>query len=114
MGNGQAGLASDFGNMCNMRMAPNGVFTHVLPLTAAHGATWRPWRVELEKDFQDIVAIANVATGELQSMSADTGMSEMLVVATKRQQRPISGGGPRRFYASISMPPLLPWPRATP
>ena len=30
MSHGQAGLASDFGNMCNMRMAPQGVFAHVL------------------------------------------------------------------------------------
>ncbi len=88
MSHGQAGLASDFGNMCNMRMAPQGIFAHVLPLTAAHSGSWRQWRAELEKDFENIVAIANVSSAELQSMSADTGMSEMLVVATKRGKRP--------------------------
>ena len=88
MSHGQAGLASDFGNMCNMRMAPQGAFAHVLPLTAAHAGSWKPWRTELEKDFQDIIAIANVSAMELQSMSADTGMNEMLVVATKRNRRP--------------------------
>ena len=88
MSHGQAGLASDFGNMCNMRMAPQGAFAHVLPLTAAHAGSWKSWRTELEKDFQDIVAIANVSTAKLQSMSADTGMSEMLLVATKRLRRP--------------------------
>ena len=88
MSHGQAGLASDFGNMCNMRMAPRGVFAHVLPLTAAHSGSWRQWRAELEKDFENIVAIANVSSAELQSMSADTGMSEMLVIATKRDKRP--------------------------
>lgn len=88
MSHGQAGLASDFGNMCNMRMAPGGVFAHVLPLTAAHSGSWKQWRAELEKDFENIVAIANVSSAELQSMSADTGMSEMLVVATKRSKRP--------------------------
>lgn len=89
MSHGQAGLASDFGNMCNMRMAPKGVFAHVLPLTAAHAGSWKQWRAELEKDFENIVAIANVSSAELQSMSADTGMSEMLVVATKRDKRPM-------------------------
>ncbi len=89
MSHGQAGLASDFGNLCNMRMAPNGVFAHVLPLTAAHAGSWKQWRAGLEKDFQGIVAIANVSALELQSMSADTGMSEMLVVATKRSSRPV-------------------------
>ena len=88
MSHGQAGLASDFGNMCNMRLAPGGVFAHVLPLTAAHSGSWKQWRAELEKDFENIVAIANVSPGELQSMSADTAMSEMLVVATKREKRP--------------------------
>ena len=88
MSHGLAGLASDFGNLSNIRLGPGGVYSHVLPLTAAHSATWRNWRAELEKDFQDIVVIANVSGRELQSMSADTGMSEMLVVATKRPKRP--------------------------
>ena len=88
MSHGQAGLASDFGNLSNIRLAPGGVYSHVLPLTAAHSSSWGNWRAELEKDFQDIVVIANVSGRELQSMSADTGMSEMLVVATKRSKRP--------------------------
>ena len=88
MSHGQAGLASDFGNLSNIRLAPGGVYSHVLPLTAAHAGSWQSWRAELEKDFQDIIAIANVSAAELQSMSADTGMSEMLVIATKRAKRP--------------------------
>ena len=88
MSHGQAGLASDFGNLTNIRLAPGGVYSHVLPLTAAHAGSWQSWRAELEKDFENIVAIANVSSAELQSMSADTGMSEMLVIATKRSKRP--------------------------
>lgn len=84
----QAGLASDFGDLSNIRLKERGVFSHVLPLTAATSVSWRPWRAELEKDFQNIVVIANAATEELQSMSKDTGMSELLVVATKRGERP--------------------------
>ncbi len=87
MSHGQAGLGSDFGNMSNIRLKPGGVFAHVLPLTAAHAESWQAWRAELEKDFTDIVAIANVGS-ELESMSADTAMNEMLVVATKREARP--------------------------
>ena len=86
MSHGQAGLASDFGNVSNMRLRPGGVFAHVLPLTAARGGSWARWRRELVKGFEDIVVIANTSTAELQSMSADTGMSEMLVVATKRER----------------------------
>ena len=88
MSNGQAGLATDFSNLSNIRLAPGGVYAHVLPLTAARSGSWKAWRAELEKDFQDIVVIANVSASELQSMSADTNMGEMLVVATKRDRRP--------------------------
>ena len=88
MSHGQAGLGSDFGNMTNIRLAPGGIYSTVLPMTAAHSPSWKAWRRELEKDFQDIVVIANTAPGELQSMSADTAMGEILVVATKKSQRP--------------------------
>lgn len=88
MSNGQASLATDFGNMSNIRLAPGGVLSHVLPLTAARSGAWRSYRAEMEKDFQDIVVISNVSATELQSMSADTGMGEMLVIATKRDKRP--------------------------
>ena len=85
MSHGQAGLGSDFGNMSNMRLKAGGVFAHVLPLTAAHAGSWTQWRREMVKHFKDIVVIANTSTSELQSMSADTGMGEILVVATKRE-----------------------------
>ncbi len=88
MSHGQAGLASDFSNLSNIRLAYGGVFAHVLPLTAAHAETWKNWRSQMEKDFDHIVAIANTSSTALQSMSADTGMSEMLVIATKRPNRP--------------------------
>ena len=87
MSNGKAGLASHFGDISNMRLQPGGVYAHVLPLTAAHAGSWSAWRAEMETDFDDIVAIAN--TGETEhSMSADTGMNEMLVIATKKAERP--------------------------
>jgi hypothetical protein len=88
MSHGQAGLASDFGDLANIRLAAGGIYSTVLPQTAAHAGTWTGWRAELEKDFSDIVVIANTASNELQSMSADTGLSEILVVATKKASRP--------------------------
>ena len=90
MSHGQAGLGSDFGNMSNIRLKPGGVFAHVLPLTAAHTGSWTHWRREMVRHFQDIVVIANANTSELESMSADTGMGEMLVIATKRET-PLEG-----------------------
>lgn len=87
MSDGAAGLAPDFGAVSNMRLRPGGIFAHVLPLTAAHAKSWESWRTEMEKDFTNIVAIANVGSN-LESMSADTEMNELLVVAQKRDERP--------------------------
>ena len=105
MSHGQAGLASDFGNVSNMRLRPGGVFAHVLPLTAAHAGSWTQWRSELLTHFEDIVVIANTSTVELQSMSADTVMSEMLVVATKRERRPDRWTPTEIFCVNLSAAP---------
>ena len=80
MSHGNAGLATDFGDLSNIRLRPGGVFAHVLPLTAARAPSWNRWRAQLERDFRDIVVIT--AT---ESMSADTNISEMLVIATKER-----------------------------
>ena len=88
MSNGQASLATDFGNLSNIRLAPNGVYSSVLPLTAARAGSWKSYREELEKDFKNIAIITVVSAAELQSLSADTHMGEMLIVATKRSKRP--------------------------
>ncbi len=88
MSHGPAGLGPDFGNMSDIRLKPGGVFAHVLPQTAAHGGSWTQWRKGIEKHFEDVTVIANASSSELQSMSADTQMSEMLIVATKRKKRP--------------------------
>ena len=85
MSNGQAGLASDFGNVSMMRLAPNGVYSHVLPMTAAYAGSWGEWRAGMETHFDDIVAITNTGENLNTSFSAETGMAEMLVVATKRK-----------------------------
>ena len=112
MANGQAGLATHFGDISNMRLGGGGggggegggVFAHVLPLTAAHAETWASWRTELETDFEDIVVIANVGQDE-ESMSADTGMNEILVVATKKPRRPKRWSPARITTVALQHPP---------
>ena len=106
MSNGAAGIAPDFGAISNMRMRNGGVFAHVLPLTAAHAETWQAWRTEIEKDFRDIVVIANVGP-ELDSMSADTEMNELLVVATKRESRPKDWSPTRVLCVNLSGAPKI-------
>ena len=77
----------------------------MLPLTAAHGETWQAWRAELETDFEDIVAIANTAKDE-ESMSADTGMNEILVIAAKKAERPRAWSPCRITTIALEHPPL--------
>ncbi len=84
MSNGQAGLATDFGNLSMMRTKKSGVLSHVLPMTAAYSGTWTAWREGIESNYENIVAITNTGEHRLTSMSADTNMSEMLVVATRK------------------------------
>ena len=86
LSNGQAGLGSDFGNVSLMRLKGDGVISHVLPLTAAHAKSWQQWREGIETHFKDIIAIANTGLGDEESMSADTGMNEMLMIATKKRR----------------------------
>ena len=80
MSHGNAGLATDFGDLSNIRLKPGGVFAHVLPLTAARASSWQKWRAQLERDFGDIVVVTAP-----ESMSADTNIGEMLVIATKER-----------------------------
>ena len=86
MSHGQAGLGSDFGNLSAMRLKGDGVLSHVLPFTAAYSGSWQKWREGIETHFEDITVVTNTGDHRLTSMSADTGMSEMLVVATKRRE----------------------------
>ncbi len=80
MSNGVAGLATDFGDLSNIRLRPGGVFAHVLPLTAARASSWSKWRAQIENDFDEIVVVYAP-----EGMSADTNIGEILVVATKRR-----------------------------
>ncbi len=84
MSNGQGGTATDFGNVSMMRTRGGGVISHVLPLTAAYADTWSAWREGIETCYENIVAITNIGENRLTSMSADTKMSEMLIVATRK------------------------------
>ena len=59
----------------------------VLPLTCAFADTWTQTRAMVESEFSDIVVIATASGASLRraGFSADTGMEEMLLVATRRK-----------------------------
>ena len=80
--NGQAGLAT-FMHVIEHQMlgygCPHG---KVLPLTAAHAETYTGFRQNIENEYCNVIAIST-ASGDGVSMSADTGIQEMLLIGTK-------------------------------
>ena len=86
--NGQAGLATFMHAVEHEMLAYGGPHGKVLPLTAAHAETYTGFRRNIENEYGDVIAISTAA-GDGASMSADTGIQEMLLIATK--QRPPAG-----------------------
>lgn len=84
--NNQAGMAASFLALADQKLSPGGRLGFVLPLTAAFADSWTMTRKLVETGYDDIVAIAFSAGRALgrEAVSADTGMEEMMLVATKR------------------------------
>ena len=83
-----AGLASSFLALARKKVKPGGRIGFVLPLTAAFAETWDVTRRMIEHEFTDITALAVAAKKALykDAFSADTGMEEMLLIATRRKK----------------------------
>ncbi len=84
--NRKAGMGATYLALAARKVKPGGRIGFVLPLTAAFAESWAPTRQMIEREFEQVVAIA-VAAGQAlgrDALSADTGMEEMLLVATKR------------------------------
>lgn len=82
--NRQAGMASSFLALARKKIKRGGRIGFVLPLTAAFAESWAVTRSVIEREFEDIVAVA-VAAGQAlgrDALSADTGMEEMLLIGT--------------------------------
>ena len=88
LAHGQAGLAT-FMHVIEHELlsygAPHG---KVLPLTAAHAKSWEGFRRNIENHYTSVVAIST-ASGSGASMSSETYIQEMLLIATK--QNPVPG-----------------------
>ena len=86
VGNGNAGLASNFIDLAHVKLkSPGGVLALVLPATFLRGAAWSAARRLLDQDYKDVTLVTITATGTNdRAFSADTGMAEVLVIATKK------------------------------
>ena len=86
-GSGHAGLASNFMDLAHRKLKDGGVLATVLPFALVRGKAWERTRETLAECYGDIhvTSIAN-SGGTTRAFSADTGMAECLVVATKRRE----------------------------
>ena len=83
-----AGMAASFLCLAREKVKPGGRIGFVLPLSAAFAESWGVTRQMLLQDFKEIVAVSRGGSGgrdDRESLSADTHLAEMLLVATRRE-----------------------------
>ena len=100
-GSGHAGLASNFMDLGHRKLKDGGVLAAVLPFAFVRGKAWKGARQTLADCYGDIHVTSIATTGGLaRAFSADTGMAECLVVATKRKD-----GSSRTTYLNLAARP---------
>ena len=102
----RAGMAASFLVLAKHKAKPGtGRIGLVLPLTCALADSWQPTRKMIESEFRDIVVVATVSGASLRQVgfSANTGMEEMLLVATRRH-RPTKSSSAKLHCATLYEP----------
>ena len=98
---GNAGLASNFMDLGHSKLKDSGVLALVIPFAFVRGKSWNGAREALQAHYSDVHVTSIAATGSTtRAFSADTGMAECLVVATKR-----GGGKSRAAYSNLGARP---------
>lgn len=84
VGHGNAGLGSNFIDLAHAKIRAGGVIAFVLPFTVVSGEGWSKTRALLSEHYRNICVVAIATTGSTdRSFSADTGMAEVLIIATR-------------------------------
>ena len=108
VGNGNAGLASDFVDLADKMLKENGKSRMglILPTTCLAGSDWQKVRNIWATEYHDVVVITIAdAKGESCAFSADTSMTECMVVATKGKKPNSTGRG--TFVSLYHRPPSV-------
>ena len=105
-----AGDGATFLALARLKVKVGGRIGFVLPLTAGFSSDWAKVRKLIRTEFEDIVAVTVLRKTKIKekSFSADTGMGEMLLIATKLSRRPRLGPIPPNpvHCVTLSHPPL--------
>ena len=83
-GHGNAGLASNFIDLAHAKTKSGGVLALVLPASFVSGSSWQDARSLLDAEYEDLTVMSIAAHGHTDlAFSADTGMAEVLLVASR-------------------------------
>ena len=96
VGDGNAGLPSDFVDLADKMLKKNGKskMGFILPVTCLMSPHWQKVRNMWSTEYHDVVVITIAdAEGEACAFSADTSMAECMVVATKGKKTNNTGRG---------------------
>lgn len=102
VGNGYAGLGSDFADLANVKLKEGGVLALVLPFTVIAGRSWRKLRELLSAHYQNtaVISIAGIGSTE-RAFSADTGMADTVIIAVKAAGK----GDDQTLYVNLARRP---------
>ena len=107
-GHGNAGLGSNFMDVAHSKLKRGGTLAIVLPFSFIAGASWAKAREALRQHYRDIMVVSIPVHGTSdRAFSADTGMAECLLVATKIPWGDASARGPTRFTNVSNRPRTL-------
>ncbi|WP_156013325.1 Eco57I restriction-modification methylase domain-containing protein, partial [Thioalkalivibrio sp. HK1] len=88
VGDGRAGLASNFIDIAHAKIKPGGTIAFVLSATFVSGAGWKKVRDFLSKHYRDIIVVSIASHGSTsRAFSFDTGMAEVLIIATRKKEK---------------------------
>lgn len=105
-GHGNAGLGSNFVDLAHAKIKPGGVVALVLPAAVAGGGAWHATRDILRAHYRDALVVTIAAAGSTDgAFSADTGMAEALVVATRRTSPEFVPNGDGVLWVSLRSRP---------
>jgi len=105
-GHGNAGLASNFVDLAHAKVKPGGVIAFVLPAAMAGGGAWQATRDILRREYTGALVVTIASAGSTdRAFSADTGMAEALVVATRRADPEFTPGDDAVVWVSLKERP---------